>query len=320
MPKFEDLGASVSDASQTSNSIFRSRHSPSCSFIERAFKFLLATTSWISLFTTIAIVIVLITQAMGFFREVSLGDFLFGTAWNPLIEPKSFGILPLLAGTLQIGLGALVVAVPLGAMAALFLSEYMKGTSRSFLKSFLEVLAGIPSVVYGFFAITFITPKLQWLFPETEIFNALSATLVVAVMIIPTICSVSADAFESVPRDLREAAYGLGARRYQVATSIVFPAGLSGFVTSIILGFSRAIGETMAVTLAAGATPRLTLNPLESIQTMTAYIVQVSLGDTPSGTVEYHSIFAVGLVLFVMTLSSNFIAQWITRRFQERYH
>lgn len=224
-----------------------------------------------------------------------------------------------MGGTLLIGLGASIFAVPIGAITALYLSEYATGRVRIVLKSLLEILAGIPSVVYGFFAITFITPQLQKLIPNLEIFNALSAAIVVAIMIIPTISSISQDAFEAVPRHLREAAYGLGARRYQVATTIVFPAALSGFVASVILGFSRAIGETMAVTLAAGSSPRLTIDPLVSIQTMTAYIVQVSMGDTPAGTIEYQSIFAVGLLLFAMTLVTNLIAHWIVRRYQEKY-
>jgi phosphate transport system permease protein len=187
------------------------------------------------------------------------------------------------------------------------------------IRSIVEVLAGIPSVVYGFFALSFVTPNLAKAFPEIQHFNALSAAIVVGIMVIPTIASISQDAFQSVPRDLREAGYGLGARKFQVATTVVFPAAISGFVASVILAFSRAIGETMAVTLAAGSTPNLTLNPLESIQTITSFIVQVSLGDTPSGTIEYHSIFAAGFVLFSMTLLTNLIAQLVVKRFQERY-
>ncbi len=184
----------------------------------------------------------------------------------------------------------------------------------------MEVLAGIPSVVYGFFALSYVTPLLGKIFPEIQFFNALSAAIVVGMMVIPTIASMSQDAFEAVPRELRDAAYGLGARKYQVATTVVFPAALSGFIASVILAFARAIGETMAVTLAAGSTPNLTWNPLESVQTITAYIVQVSLGDTPSGTIEYSSIFAVGLVLFGMTLFMNLTAQLVVKRFHERYH
>lgn len=273
----------------------------------------------ISVVTTIGIIAVLCKEVFAFFSHVSLWEFFTGTEWAPLIEPRKFGIWPLISGTLLIGLGASIFAVPIGAITALFLSEYVKGTPRIILKSVLEVLAGIPTVVYGFFAVFFITPQLQKFIPDLDTFNALSAAIVVAMMIIPTISSISQDAFEAVPKYLREAAYGLGARKYQVATTVVFPAALSGFVASVILGFSRAIGETMAVTLAAGATPRLTLNPLQSIQTMTAFIVQVSLGDTPAGTIEYQSIFAVGLVLFLMTLGANLVAQWIVKRFQEKY-
>jgi phosphate transport system permease protein len=270
--------------------------------------------------TTVGILLVLVTEVGRFFSEVSILEFLFGTTWSALIEPRAFGVLPLVAGTLQIGLGAVLIAVPIGAGAALFLSEYVTGTKKHIIKAIVEVLAGVPSVVYGFFAVSFVTPMLAKFFPEIQFFNALSASIVVGVMVIPTIASISQDAFEAVPKDLREAGYGLGARKYQVATTVVFPAALSGFVAAVILAFARAIGETMAVTLAAGSTPNLTMNFLESMQTITAYIVQVSLGDTPSGTIEYHSIFAVGIVLFVMTMTSNVVAHYIVKKFQERYH
>jgi phosphate transport system permease protein len=296
----------------------RSFSSPSHSPFEIFFRMLLYIATSVSIVTTIGIVVVLFKEAARFFCDVGILEF-FGTRWTPLIEPRSYGVLPLICGTLLVGLGASFVAVPIGAMSALFLSEYVKGRKKIILKSTLEVLAGIPTVVYGYFALTFITPLLQKFIPDLDIFNALSAAIVVGAMIIPTISSVSQDAFEAVPRDLREAAFGLGARKYQVALTVVFPAALSGFVAAVILGFSRAIGETMAVTLAAGATPRLSLNPIHSIQTMTSYIVQVSLGDTPAGSIEYKSIFAVGLLLFGMTLFSNLIASWITRQFQERY-
>ncbi len=310
---------SVTASSYSASHIFKSSSSPSGAWSERIFRWVLQFTAVVSLLTTVAIIFVLISESLGFFKHISLKEFFGSLEWSPLIEPRHFGIWPLICGTLLVGVGAILVAVPIGAMAALYLSEYVKGAAKTFIKALLEVLAGVPTVVYGFFAITFITPKIQLIFPETEVFNALSAALVVAIMIIPTISSVSQDAFESVPKELREAAYGLGARKYQVATTVVFPAGLSGFIASIILGFSRAIGETMAVTLAAGATPKLTLNPLESIQTMTSYIVQVSLGDTPTGTIEYQTIFVVGLVLFIMTLASNLVAQWIAHKFHERY-
>lgn len=274
----------------------------------------------ITILTTLGIIAVLVSEVSSFFSQVRLTDFLFGLEWSALIEPRKYGIVPLIAGTLLIGLGAALFAVPIGAGCALFLSEYVTGKKKQILKSIVEVLAGVPSVVYGFFALSFVTPLLGKIFTDIQFFNALSAAIVVGIMVIPTIASISQDAFEAVPRELREAAYGLGARKYQVAATVVFPAALSGFVASIILAFSRAIGETMAVTLAAGSTPNLTLNPLQSVQTITAYIVQVSLGDTPSGTIEYASIFAAGLVLFTMTFLSNILAQMIVRKFQEKYH
>jgi phosphate transport system permease protein len=297
----------------------KSWKSPSASPFEKFISALLFICAAVSVFTTLGIIFVLFHDAYGFFKDVSVWEFFTGLEWSPLIEPRKFGVLPLVAGTLMIGLGAALFAVPIGATAALFLSEYVKGTTRIVLKSLLEILAGIPSVVYGFFAITFITPHLQSYCDSVEVFNALSAAIVVGIMVIPTISSISQDAFEAVPRELKEAAFGVGARKYQVATTVVFPAALSGFVAAVILAFSRAIGETMAVTLAAGSTPRLTLNPVESIQTMTAYIVQVSLGDAPAGSIEYKSLFAVGLLLFVMTLVTNLIANFVVGRFQEKY-
>ena len=219
----------------------------------------------------------------------------------------------------MVALGACVVAIPIGLSIAIFLSQYLQPKARIFFKSFLEILAGVPTVVYGYLAITLITPKLRTIFPSLEVFNALSACIVVGVMIIPTIASITQDALESVPRHLKEAAYGLGGRKYQVALTIILPAALSGFVASVILGLSRAIGETMAVTLAAGATPNLTFNFFESIQTMTSYIVQVSKGDTPSGTIEYQTIFVVGLVLFFMTLATNLVAKHFVKKLENRY-
>jgi len=303
----------------THTSLKRSWTSPSSSLAERSVEVCLALASLVSIVTTLSIVTILLMEGGTFFSQVSLWDFLTGLQWSPLIEPKAFGILPLVCGTLLVGVGAMLVAAPMGAVTALFLSEYTSGVTRTVLKASLEVLAGIPTVVYGFFAVTFVTPLLKGIFVNIEIFNALSAAIVVGMMTIPTISSISQDAFQAVPQDLREAAYGLGARKFQVALTVVFPAALSGFVASIMLAFARAVGETMAVTLAAGATPRLTLNPLESIQTMTSYIVQVSMGDTPAGTVEYQSIFAVGLVLFLMTLSTNMIGNWVVSRYRQKY-
>lgn len=282
-------------------------------------RYSLLACALVSVLTTLGILFVLIEESLGFFLSVSLAEFLGTTEWYPLLEPRRYGIWPLITGTLMIAVGACVIAVPVGVSAALFLSEYANPKLRVFLKSCLEVLAGVPTVVYGFLALSFITPSLQNIFPSLEVFNALSASIVVGVMVIPTIASISQDAFESVPSSLREAGYGLGARRFQTAFFVVLPAAFSGVVASIILAFSRAIGETMAVTLAAGSTPKFGLNYFESVQTMTAYIVQVSKGDTPAGTIEYKTIFAVGLVLFLMTLFTNFIASRLVRRVAENY-
>jgi len=273
-----------------------------------------------SIATTAGIIWVLVAESLGFFGAVSSADFLLGTRWAPLIEPTSYGAVPLVCGTMLIAAGALFVAVPVGLAAALYLSEYAPIWVRSVSKPLLEVLAGIPSVVYGYFALTFITPIiLKRVFATTEVFNGLSAAIVVGIMIVPTICSLCDDAFRAVPRTLREAAYALSATRFEVSTRVVLPSALSGVTAAVLLAFARAIGETMAVSLAAGLTPKLTLNPLVSIQTMTSYIVQVSSGDTPAGSIAYYSIFAVGLYLFAMTLGINLIAQRVLRRFRETY-
>ncbi|MFQ5461491.1 MAG: phosphate ABC transporter permease subunit PstC [Phycisphaerae bacterium] len=274
----------------------------------------------ISIVTTAAIIAVLVVQCLGFFREVSVFAFLFGTRWAPMLEPRCFGVLPLVCGTFLVAGGALLVAVPIGLASAIFLSEYAPPWLRNMLKPTLEVLAGIPTVVYGFFALFFITPYvLRPLLGDVDVFNAASAAVVVGVMIVPTIASLCDDAFRAVPTTLRQAAYALSATRFEVSTRVVLPSALSGVLAAILLAFARAIGETMAVTLAAGMTPKLTLNPLHSIQTMTSYIVQVSLGDSPSGTLEYHTIFAVGLLLFSITLAINVVAQRVLDRFRETY-
>ncbi len=273
----------------------------------------------VSVLTTVGIVLVLLRESVGFFREVAIVDFLTGTKWSPLFSDKYFGILPLVNGTLLVALGSALIALPVGLASAIYLSEYASARVRGLVKPALEVLAGIPTVVYGYFALTFVTPILQALVPETDFYNAASASVVVGIMIVPMVSSLSEDALTAVPRSLRQAAYGLGATKFEVSTRVAVPAALSGIVASFILAISRAIGETMAVTLAAGATPKMTLSFLESIQTMTAYIVQVSLGDTPQGTIEYRTIFAVGLVLFCITLVMNLLSQRITSRFREVY-
>ena len=287
---------------------------------EGAIHWLLIACALVSILTTAGIVWVLVTESFTFFRHISPIEFLFGTRWAPLLEPRSYGVLPLVCGTFLVAGGALLFAVPVGLAAAVYLSEYAPSSVRNFGKPILEILAGIPTVVYGYFALTFVTPHvLQPLLPSTEIFNGASAAIVVGVMIIPTVASLSDDALRAVPRSLREGAYALSATQFEVSTRVALPAALSGIVAAVLLSLARAIGETMAVAIAAGMTPKLTLNPLESIQTMTAYIVQVSLGDTPAGTIEYQSIFAVAMTLFLVTLAMNMVAQRIMHRFREVY-
>ncbi|MFH0851100.1 MAG: phosphate ABC transporter permease subunit PstC [Candidatus Bathyarchaeota archaeon] len=273
----------------------------------------------LSVFTTLAILGVLVFEAVGFFSQVSIVEFLTDTRWTPLFKPQHFGVLPLVAGTFLVTLIGVGVAVPIGLGAAVFLSEYAPEKARRAIKPVLEILAGIPTVVYGYFALTFVTPLLQRVFPEMIVFNALSAGLTMGVMIIPMVSSMSEDAMLSVPKSLREGAYALGAQKHEVVTQIVVPSALSGIVSSIILAVSRAIGETMIVSIAAGSTPRLTLNPLESIQTMTGYITQISLGEAPFGSLEYTTIFSVGLTLFVIVLIVNLVGNYVTRRFWRSY-
>ena len=272
-----------------------------------------------STLVTVGVVAVLLGETIGFFREVSFVEFVTSTRWEPMFRDQHFGVLPLLSGSILIAAGAGVIALPLGLLTAIFLSEYAGPRLRQTLKPVLEVLAGIPTVIYGYFALTFITPLLRVFLPETEIFNAAAASIVVGVMIIPTVSSLSEDALRAVPDVLREGAYGLGATKLEVSTRVVVPAALSGVIASFILGLSRAVGETMAVTIAAGNLPNLTLNPLESMQTMTAYIVQASLGDTPQGTVVYQTLFAVGMTLYLVTLVMNVFSQWVLSKFREEY-
>jgi phosphate transport system permease protein len=292
---------------------------PSSSLIERTVKYALMACAGVSVLTTVGIVVVLLVESAQFFREVSLFEFLTDTRWSPLLKPQHFGILSLFCGTLLVTGGAALVAIPIGLGTAIYLSEYASPMVREIVKPVLEVLAGIPSVVYGYMAVVSISPLIRGTFDSAGVFNAASASIVVGFMILPMVVSLSEDVLRSVPRSLREAAYALGATKLDVTMRVVVPAALSGIVASFLLAISRAIGETMAVTLAAGATPKLTLNPLESIQTMTAYIVQVSQGDTPAGTIEYRTIFAVGLALFVSTMLLNIVAQWILTRMREKY-
>ncbi len=274
----------------------------------------------LSVLVTVGIIGVLLFETVEFFREVSFLDFFGSTQWTPLFPSnQSFGVWPLITGTLLVAVLALAVAVPLGLLAAIFLSEYAPPRLRDVLKPLLEVLAGIPTVVYGFFALLFVTPIVRSIVPDVNIFNALSAGIVMGVMILPMIASLSEDAMSAVPRSLREASYALGATRMETAVRVVLPAALSGVIASIVLAFSRAIGETLIVTIAAGQNPNFTFDPREAIQTMTAFIVQISLGDTPTGSLEFKTLFAVAMTLFVMTLAMNVVAQWVSRRFRQEY-
>ena len=275
--------------------------------------------AWISVLTTLGIIAILVMESAAFFHDVPLTDYLFGTKWSPIIEPLSFGVLPLVCGTLLVSVSACLIAVPLGLGSAIYLSEYASSGIRRWLKPMIELLAGVPSVVFGYFAVTTVTPVLQSIFPSTEVFNAASASIVLAFMVLPTITSLCDDAIRSVPKSIREGGYALAATKREVTTKILVPAALSGIMAAIILGFSRAIGETMAVSLAAGSTPNLSFNPLAGTQTMTGYIVQVSMGDTPAGTIEYQSIFAVAAYLFLITLTLNLISQFILRRMHRSY-
>ena len=274
----------------------------------------------LSVATTVGIVLVLLTEAIPFFQKVSVLKFLTGTDWTPLFAIKSFGVLPLLSATAFIATMALAVAFPVGLLTAIYLSEYAPELVRGIVKPILEVLAGIPTVVYGFFAITFISPHIiRPLFQTDSIFNAVSASIAMGVMLIPMVVSLSDDAMRAVPSTLREGAHALGASRFQVSTRIVVPAALSGIVASGLLALSRAVGETMIVTIAAGGIPNLSWEPLAAMQTMTAYIMEVAMGDTPRGTIEYESIFGVGILLFVFTLVINLLAQGLLAKFREVY-
>ncbi|WP_404403889.1 phosphate ABC transporter permease subunit PstC [Jeotgalibacillus malaysiensis] len=289
-------------------------------FIEKVIPKLLLAIAAVSVLTTIGIVLTLIVETTIFFSRVSIFDFLTGTEWYPFANSTpTYGILPLIAGTLKIAAIATVVAVPIGIATAIFLSEYASERVRRIVKPVLEVLAGVPTIVYGYFALTFVTPVLRSLFPEIGIFNALSPGIVVGIMIIPMIASLSEDAMSSVPNAMRDGAYALGSTRLEVAIKIVLPAALSGIVASTVLAISRAIGETMIVALAAGSTPGFNLDVTGSIQTMTAYIVQVTTGDAGYGTTIYYSIYAVGFTLFLFTLFMNMLAQFISKRFREEY-
>jgi phosphate transport system permease protein len=287
---------------------------------ERVIGTVLLICGALSVLTTLGIVAVLFIQAFEFFGDVSILDFLTGTEWTALFKNPSFGVLPLVAATIIISILAMVVAIPLGLMSAIYLSEYAPQRARDILKPALELLAGIPTIIYGYFALTFITPSiLKPLIPETNVYNALAAAIAVGVMVLPMVASLSEDAMSAVPRSLREGGYALGATKLEVSTRIVVPGALSGIVASFTLAISRAIGETMIVSLASGSRPQLTADPRESMQAMTGYIVQVVSGDVVVGSVTYQSLFAVGALLFLMTLAMNILSQRLIGRFREVY-
>jgi len=285
---------------------------------EKIIALVLLGCALVSVLTTLGIILTLFEVTIEFFQEVSFAQFFLDTRWTPLFADQHFGIWPLINGTLLVSAIAMLVAVPLGLAAAAYLSEYVSHRLASILRPALELLAGVPTVVYGYFALTYVTPLLRNFIP-LDVFNALSAGLVMGIMIIPTVGSISLDSLRAVPSSLREAAYGLGATKMEVTTQVVFPAALSGIAASIILGISRAVGETMIVVIAAGQQPRLTLNPAEQVAAMTAYIAQVAAGDTPRGTIGYKTLFAVGSTLFLITLLLNIISYLIAQRFREVY-
>jgi phosphate transport system permease protein len=294
---------------------------------EKVIQGLLAFCAILSVVTTTAIVISLIGPTIGFFGVVPIGDFIFGTEWTPQFEPPSFGVLAIVAGTLNVALWAMVFAIPIGLASAIYLSEYAQPRVRRVVKPILEILAGIPTVAIGFFAATFILPEIiQPLWPGEFLggavgkpFMALAASLGIGLMVVPIIASISEDAMSAVPHGLREGAYAMGATKMEVSTKVVFPAALSGIVASIVLAISRAVGETMVVLLAAGSTPNLTFNPVEPIQAMTAYIGVTATGDVSTGSIDYKSVFAVGTVLFLMTLVMNMVSIRLVRRYREVY-
>jgi phosphate transport system permease protein len=286
---------------------------------EKIIEVLLAASGFITILTTIGIIWVLVSESWGFFADIPLSKFLFDTQWTPLFTEKHYGILPLLAGTFLTTIIALLTALPFGIVIAVYLSEYADKNFRKNVKPALEILAAVPTVVYGFFALTVVTPFLQTFIPGLSTFNALSAGIVMGIMIIPVISSLSEDALFAVPKSLREASYGMGATRFQTAFSVVVPAASSGILVSIILGIARAVGETMVVAIAAGQQPNLTFDPREGIETITAYIVQVSLGDVQHDSLEYKTIFAAGITLFIFTFFLNNVSFWIKKKYQERY-
>jgi phosphate transport system permease protein len=307
------LDVSVRDRAPVSLRSQRKHHG------EKLIHVLLALCALVSIVTTVGIVVSLLFPAIDFFRSISPIDFFTGQTWAPLFEPASFGAQPLLVGTLSVTFWAILVAIPFGLGSAIYLSEYASSRRRAFLKPALELLAGIPTVVYGYFALTAVTPLLRSLGVQVEIFNVLAGGLVMGVMLIPTVASLSEDAMSAVPQALRDGAYGLGADKLQVSTRVIVPAAISGIVASFVLAISRAIGETMIVLIAVGQQAKLTFDPRSGIETMTAFIGATGNGDLPTGSIEYKTIFAVGLTLFVLTLVMNTISIRLVRKYREVY-
>jgi phosphate transport system permease protein len=288
-------------------------------FLERVIEIILMCSALAATFITLGIVYILVTEASGFFKDVSIVEFLTSRQWSPLFEDAHYGILPLISGTLTTSFVALSIAIPIGTIAAIYLSEFASHKTRETVKPILELLVGVPTVVFGYFALLFVTPLLQKLNPDLPTFNMLGAGIVMGVMIIPYIASVAEDAMRAVPMQMREGSYAMGATRFQTAIRVVTPAATSGIIAAYILGISRAVGETMVVAIAAGQQPTFTFNPLEGAATITAYIVQVAMGDLPHGSLGYQSIFAAGMVLFVITFVFNILGHMARKRFAERY-
>ena len=288
-------------------------------FVERVIEIVLMFAALTATFITIGIVYILVTEASGFFKEVSIIEFLTSRQWSPLFEDAHYGILPLISGTLTTSFVALSIAIPIGTVAAIYLSEFASHKARETVKPILELLVGVPTVVFGYFALLFVTPLLQKLNPDLPTFNMLGPGIVMGVMIIPYIASVAEDAMRAVPMQMREGSYAMGATKFQTAIRVVTPAATSGIIAAYILGISRAVGETMVVAIAAGQQPTFTFNPLEGAATITAYIVQVAMGDLPHGSLGYQSIFAAGMVLFVITFVFNILGHMARKRFAERY-
>jgi phosphate transport system permease protein len=288
-------------------------------FIERVIEIILMLSALTAVLITVGIVYILVTEASGFFSDVSVFEFLTSRQWSPLFEDAHYGILPLISGTLTTSFIALGIAVPIGTVAAIYLSEFASHKARETVKPVLELLVGVPTVVFGYFALLFVTPILQKMIPSLPTFNMLGAGIVMGIMIIPYIASVAEDAMRAVPMQMREGSYAMGATKFQTAIRVVTPAATSGIIAAYILGISRAVGETMVVAIAAGQQPTFTFNPLEGAATITAYIVQVAMGDLPHGSIGYQSIFAAGMVLFVLTFLFNILGHLARKRFAERY-